>query len=88
MAGFKIAAVKPQILTPTGCAGVPTFQLERRGVAAFVRPAAQKDFADLPLLSEHAERGAAYVVIGDLGIAEITERLIGMSGQAVDASCP
>jgi hypothetical protein len=32
-----------------------------------VRPQTFTEFADLPLLSEDAERGATYIVIGDLG---------------------
>jgi len=67
LAGFGIDAVEAGILTPIAAA-VEWLRADGQGaVAAFVRPAAQKDFADLTLLAEDAERGAAYVVIGDLG---------------------
>jgi HAD superfamily hydrolase (TIGR01458 family) len=67
LAGFGIEAVETEILTPIAAAVEWLGTAHNGAVAAFVRPAAQKEFADLPLLAEDAERGAAYVVIGDLG---------------------
>lgn len=67
LAGFGIDAVEAGILTPIAAAVEWLRADAQGGIAAFVRPAAQRDFADLPLLAEDAERGAAYVVIGDLG---------------------
>jgi HAD superfamily hydrolase (TIGR01458 family) len=67
LAGFAIEAAEPDILTPTA-ASAEWLRADAKGsIAAFVRPAAQHDLADLPLLTEDVERGAAYVVIGDLG---------------------
>jgi len=67
LAEFGIAAVEPEIFTPTAAAADWLRTNAEGGVAAFVRPAARNELADLPLLAEDAERGAAYVVIGDLG---------------------
>jgi HAD superfamily hydrolase (TIGR01458 family) len=67
LAGFGIDAKEARILTPIAAAVEWLRAHDPGGVAAFVRPAAQKDFADLPLLAGDAERGAAYVMIGDLG---------------------
>jgi ribonucleotide monophosphatase NagD (HAD superfamily) len=67
LAGFGIAAVEDEILTPIAAAAEWLRANANGGVAAFVRPAARSEFAGLPLLAEDAERGAAYVVIGDLG---------------------
>jgi phospholysine phosphohistidine inorganic pyrophosphate phosphatase len=65
--GFGIQASETEILTPA--AAVATWLRHAGGgqIAVFVRPSARLEFADLPCLSEDAERGAAYVVIGDLG---------------------
>ena len=67
LATFGIAAVEDDILTPIVAAADWLRSTAKGGVAAFVRPAARSEFADLPLLDENAEHGAAYVVIGDLG---------------------
>ena len=67
LAAFGIAAVEPEILTPTAAAAEWLRTNAKGGVAAFVQPSARNEFADLPLVAEDAERGAAYVVIGDLG---------------------
>jgi ribonucleotide monophosphatase NagD (HAD superfamily) len=67
LSAFGIAAAESEILTPTAAAAEWLRTNPKGGVAAFVRPSARNEFADLPLLAEDAERGAAYVVIGDLG---------------------
>jgi HAD superfamily hydrolase (TIGR01458 family) len=67
LAGFGIDAAEPDILTPTGAVAEWLRADAKGSVAAFVRSAARSELADLPLLAEDAERGAAYVVIGDLG---------------------
>jgi len=67
LAIFGIAAIEAEILTPSAAAAEWLRTDAKGSVAAFIRPAARKEFADLPLLPEDAERGAAYVVIGDLG---------------------
>jgi HAD superfamily hydrolase (TIGR01458 family) len=66
LAGFAIDAAEPDILTPTAAAAEWLRADAKGSVAAFVRPSAQHDLADLAVLTEDAERGAAYVVIGDL----------------------
>ena len=67
LASFDIAAVEADILTPTAAAAEWLRANGEGDVAAFVKPPALAEFADLPLLSEDAEHGAAYVVIGDMG---------------------
>jgi HAD superfamily hydrolase (TIGR01458 family) len=67
LAGFAIDAAEPDILSPTAVAAEWLRADAKGSVAAFVRSAARSELADLALLGEDAERGAAYVVIGDLG---------------------
>jgi HAD superfamily hydrolase (TIGR01458 family) len=67
LATFGIAAAEDDILTPIVAAADWLRANPKSGVAAFVRPAARSEFADLPLLADDAEHGAAYVVIGDMG---------------------
>lgn len=55
------------ILTPCVAASEWLRTQPSGAVALFVRGAAHEEFQDLSLLSESAETGAAYVVIGDLG---------------------
>src|SRR5262249_14744566 len=65
---FDIAGGVDDILTPPVAASE---WLRANGgggnVALFAREAARSDFGGLPLLPDNAERGAAFVVIGDLG---------------------
>jgi HAD superfamily hydrolase (TIGR01458 family) len=64
---FGIQASETEILTP---AAVVAKWLRKAGdgqIALFVRPSARLEFAGLPCLPDDAERGAAYVVVGDLG---------------------
>jgi len=64
--GFGIDASLEEILTPA--AAVAEWLQSCDGpVALFLRAATQREFAGLPCLDEEAEKGAAYVVIGDLG---------------------
>jgi phospholysine phosphohistidine inorganic pyrophosphate phosphatase len=56
-----------RILTPCVAASEWLRTQPSGAVALFVRSTAREEFQDLPLLSEGAETGAAYVVIGDLG---------------------
>jgi HAD superfamily hydrolase (TIGR01458 family) len=68
LARFGIAGGEQDILTPPVAAA--QWLRENGGggaVALFVRPAARSDFEGLPLLPDDSERGAAFVVIGDLG---------------------
>jgi HAD superfamily hydrolase (TIGR01458 family) len=63
---FGIQASETEILTPA--AAVAAWLRNAGGqIALFLRPSARLEFAGLPCLSEDAESGAAYVVIGDLG---------------------
>ena len=67
LASFGITAVEADILTPAAAAAEWLSANANGDVALFVRPAAVPEFAALSLLPPEAERGAAYVVIGDLG---------------------
>jgi len=64
---FGIEAAESDILTPAAAVAEWLRQSCDGPVALFLRPSAQPEFAGLPVLSEDAEQGAAYVVIGDLG---------------------
>jgi len=68
LARSGIAGGEDDILTPP-VAAAEWLRAHGGGgsVALFVRPAAHADFAGLPLAGDDAERGAAFVVIGDLG---------------------
>jgi len=67
LAGFGIRASESEVLTP-GAAAAEWLRSEGLGqIALFVREPARQEFADLPCLPDDAERGAAYVVVGDLG---------------------
>jgi len=67
LARFGIPATERQILTP--CVAAARWLRERGagGVAVFVPPKAQGEFAGIACLPEQAETGADYVAIGDLG---------------------
>ena len=65
---FGIAAGENDILSPPLAAAAWLRRNSAAGpVALFVRDATRPDFEGLALVPEDAERGAAYVVIGDLG---------------------
>jgi phospholysine phosphohistidine inorganic pyrophosphate phosphatase len=68
LARFSIAGGEQDILTPPVVAA-EWLRVNGGGgpVALFVRPATRCEFDGLPLLPDDAERGAAFVVIGDLG---------------------
>ena len=67
LASLGIPAVESDILTPAAAAA-DWLRVNRKGeIALFVRPSARLDFQDLPCLPDDTERGAAYVVLGDLG---------------------
>lgn len=64
--GLGIRAAETEILTPAGAAA--EWLRSREGqIALFVRQPARSEFAGLPCLPDDAGRGAAYVVVGDLG---------------------
>lgn len=62
-----IESSPPRILTPCVAAREWLRTQPPAPVALFVRSAAREEFQEFPLLSDSAESGAAYVVIGDLG---------------------
>jgi HAD superfamily hydrolase (TIGR01458 family) len=64
-----IPAEMGEILTPAAAAAEWLRANGTGDIALFVRPEARQEFQDLPLGADDAERGAAYVVIGDLGEA-------------------
>jgi HAD superfamily hydrolase (TIGR01458 family) len=55
------------VLTPPAAAARWLLQQPNAAVAAFVTPATRAEFAGLNLLTEDAERGADFVVVGDMG---------------------
>jgi len=67
LARFGIPAEAIQIMTPCEAAADWLRSQSARGVALFLRPAARAAFDGLELLTDDAESGANYVVIGDLG---------------------
>ncbi len=67
LAGFGFSASESEILTPALAAAQWLRSQGGQEIALFVRASARPEFADLACLPDHAERGAAYVVIGDLG---------------------
>jgi HAD superfamily hydrolase (TIGR01458 family) len=67
LATFGIPARESSILTPAAAAAKWLRNGDAGGIALFVRPSVRAEFAGLPCLEEDAERGAAYVVVGDLG---------------------
>jgi phospholysine phosphohistidine inorganic pyrophosphate phosphatase len=64
---FGIAAAEDDLLTPAVAAADWLRANGVGDVALFVRPSTRQEFAGLACLPDDAERGAAYVVIGDLG---------------------
>lgn len=67
LAGFGIDVATDALLTPPVAAREWLRANVAGPVALFVPEATRAEFADLPLLSDGAERGAAAVVLGDLG---------------------
>src|SRR5271166_1622028 len=63
---FGIPALETEILTPAAAAAEWLQARGTSGIALFVPPSARLEFADLPCLPDDAERGASYVVVGDL----------------------
>ena len=66
LAGFDIVVTSASILTPPVAARHWLQRNVSGEIALFVPEATREEFADLPLLSEHAEQGATAVVLGDL----------------------
>jgi len=69
LAGFGIAAIAADILTPAVTTAAWLRSQPPGDVALFVRSAARPDFNGLTSVPEDAETGAHYVIIGDLGEA-------------------
>jgi HAD superfamily hydrolase (TIGR01458 family) len=67
LASFGITACEEDILTPSVAAANWLRATSARDIAIFVRPEARGEFDGLGCLPDDAERGAAHVVIGDLG---------------------
>jgi phospholysine phosphohistidine inorganic pyrophosphate phosphatase len=64
---FGFSASEEEILTPAVAAAQWLRSHHAEKIALFVRAATRLEFADLPCLPDHAEAGASYVVLGDLG---------------------
>jgi len=69
LARFGIPASPAEVMTPCEAAADWLRSLGDGAIALFVRPAARAAFDGLEWLPDHAENGARYVVIGDLGSA-------------------
>jgi phospholysine phosphohistidine inorganic pyrophosphate phosphatase len=67
LARFGIPASPNEIMTPCEAAADWLRAHSAGSVALFLRPAARAAFFSLDCLPDHAESGARYVVIGDLG---------------------
>ena len=63
--GFSVS--QEDILTPAVAAAGWLRSREAGQIALFVRPATRIEFAGLACLPDHAETGASYLVVGDLG---------------------
>ncbi len=64
---FAIPAAESEILTPAVAAADWLRSTDAGGIALFLRPSTRSEFARLACLGDDAERGASYVVVGDLG---------------------
>jgi HAD superfamily hydrolase (TIGR01458 family) len=67
LGGFGIAAAESEILTPAVAAADWLRAGGGGSIALFLRPSTRAEFAGLDCLPDDAERGASYVVVGDLG---------------------
>jgi phospholysine phosphohistidine inorganic pyrophosphate phosphatase len=67
LTAFGFAASESAILTPAAAAAAWLRTRDGGPIALFVRPSTRREFAELPCLPDQAERGASYVIIGDLG---------------------
>jgi HAD superfamily hydrolase (TIGR01458 family) len=66
LGSFGIPATEAEIHTPPAVAAQWLRAHGQGEIALFLRPSTRSEFAGLPCLPDDAERGAAYVVIGDL----------------------
>jgi phospholysine phosphohistidine inorganic pyrophosphate phosphatase len=64
---FGIPASDDEILTPAVAAAEWLLARRAGNIALFLRPSTRQEFAGLSCLADDAERGANYVVVGDLG---------------------
>ncbi|MGA2039956.1 MAG: TIGR01458 family HAD-type hydrolase [Bryobacteraceae bacterium] len=62
-----IRAAETEILTPGAVVAEWLRTAPAGPIALFVREPARREFAGLPCLADDAERGARYVIVGDLG---------------------
>lgn len=69
LAGLGIDAEADSILTPPTAARIWLERNAKGPAALFVPEATRSEFGDLPALADGEERGAASVVVGDLGAA-------------------
>jgi phospholysine phosphohistidine inorganic pyrophosphate phosphatase len=66
LGSFGIPATEAEIHTPAAVAAQWLRANGQGEIALFLRPSTRAEFAGLPCLPDDAERGASYVVIGDL----------------------
>lgn len=65
--GFGFEISENSILTPAVAAAQWLRLHEARNIALFVRPSTQAEFEGLKCVPGDAQRGASYVIVGDLG---------------------
>jgi phospholysine phosphohistidine inorganic pyrophosphate phosphatase len=66
LGSFGMSATEAEIFTPSAVAAQWLRANGRGEIALFLKPSTRAEFAGLPVLPDDAERGASYVVIGDL----------------------
>ncbi|MGH2543734.1 MAG: TIGR01458 family HAD-type hydrolase [Ardenticatenaceae bacterium] len=67
LARYGVETNREHIFNPPYAAAQWLWERDPKAVALFVLASAAEEFVGLPLLSDDAERGADYVVIGDMG---------------------
>jgi HAD superfamily hydrolase (TIGR01458 family) len=67
LASFGFCVPETAILTPAVAAADWLRTSDSGAIALFVPTSTRGEFAGLPLLPEDAERGAGYVIVGDMG---------------------
>jgi phospholysine phosphohistidine inorganic pyrophosphate phosphatase len=67
VASFGFTVSESAILTPAVAAADWLRTSGSGTIALFVPPSTRGEFADLPQVPEEAERGASYVIVGDMG---------------------
>jgi phospholysine phosphohistidine inorganic pyrophosphate phosphatase len=67
LAAFGFEIPEGSILTPAAAAAQWLRRRPAENLALFVQPSTRAEFAEMSWLDETADRGASYVIVGDLG---------------------